>query len=705
MPVVPRLTRQVGLDALPGVRLTAAETPEAEGAGVAEAQAQEGQALAGVGAKTAALGEEYFGKIEEEGRRQGDEIAVLNATKQLGQTRSDLDLKAKATRGADANGVPDMVEGEFNDSADKIGNALTNPTQKIAFAKVRQSMWMQLNDTVTTHVASQIQQYQGQELQAAVDNSRNFAGQNATNPVIIGQELQRTRSLIQTHARDLGFGPEETQKQIDAAVSAIHVDVLNNLIAQNQTKAAKTYFEEATGQASYGKRADGSEKGDGFFGTLARPDGNFSSELSIGVEIDGKETEIPALVPTLTDKEVNTLLSQSPSAKIPAAIVQKASDYAKARIAAGKSPFAGTGEADATLAPTVTRVNARPNQIAADQMPRLENALKQGEAQSEAIQRADKIIDSGGSLTSQLAQARAITANAPDDEHAARVRELVEQRIEHRNGVNEQIKRDQDEAAGDAGVKLLIASGGDLTSIPKTAWVSASGKQQEAWTTLAEHLSRGEAVQTNWQTWDVLDRLATSPDAEDRKKFAAMNLVPYKAQLADADMRHFLEVQGSVRKSDAPKTTALVATDAQTRAIVDGNLIAIGVNPNPPAPGNPKFVKLNSDRVVDYRRSVRDAVAAREATTGKKLTEPEMQDIADTLMAQTAAAKTHWFTPNEPAQFAFESGTSQLTNAADVPSSERVLIESALQKAGYPVTDAAVLSLFNQHLQIVRGKK
>lgn len=213
MPVVPRLTRQVGLDALPGVRLTAAETPEAEGAGVAEAQAQEGQALAGVGAKTAALGEEYFGKIEEEGRRQGDEIAVLNATKQLGQTRSDLDLKAKATRGADANGVPDMVEGEFNDSADKIGNALTNPTQKIAFAKVRQSMWMQLNDTVTTHVASQIQQYQGQELQAAVDNSRNFAGQNATNPVIIGQELQRTRSLIQTHARDLGFGPEEIGRE------------------------------------------------------------------------------------------------------------------------------------------------------------------------------------------------------------------------------------------------------------------------------------------------------------------------------------------------------------------------------------------------------------------------------------------------------------------------------------------------------------
>lgn len=591
MPVVPRLTRQVGLDALPGVRLTAGETPEAEGAGVAEAQAQEGQALAGVGAKTAALGEEYFGKIEEEGRRQGDEIAVLNATKQLGQTRSDLDLKAKATRGADANGVPDMVEGEFNDSADKIGNALTNPTQKIAFAKVRQSMWMQLNDTVTTHVASQIQQYQGQELQAAVGNSRDFAMQNADNPIIVGQEMQRQRDLINTHARDLGFGPEETKAQIAASVSATNVGVIENLLSMGKTKAAAVWFDEAKDQ------------------------------------IEGKE-----------------------------------------RL-------------------------------------RLSKAVEAGDTQSDALPKADAIIAAGGSLSDQLAKARAITENAPGDERAARTREIVEQRIEHAAGLERQRKLQDDEAAGDAGTKILIATNGDLTQIPRSAWVSASGKQQEAWKTLADHLSRGEAVQTNWQTWDVLDRLATSSDPEDRKKFAQMNLVPYKGQLADADMRHFLEVQGSVRKSDAPKTTALVATDAQTRAIVDGNLIAIGVNPNPPAPGNPKFVKLNSDRVVDYRRSVRDAVAAREATTGKKLTEPEMQDIADTLMAQTAAAKTHWFTPNEPAQFAFESGTSQLTNAADVPSSERVLIESALRKAGYPVTDAAVLSLFNQHLQIVRGKK
>jgi hypothetical protein len=100
-------------------------------------------------------------------------------------------------------------------------------------------------------------------------------------------------------------------------------------------------------RSQWGTRADGSPKGDGFLGVLPRADGKVSSEISVGVKIDGKEVEIPTLVPTLTADEKQWLLSNDVSdpKKIPSAILDKAVAYAKPRLAAGKSPFAQPDEA------------------------------------------------------------------------------------------------------------------------------------------------------------------------------------------------------------------------------------------------------------------------------------------------------------------------------------------------------------------------
>ena len=97
----------------------------------------------------------------------------------------------------------------------------------------------------------------------------------------------------------------------------------------------------STDTHSYGLRADGTPKGPGFFGSLNRPDGKVSTELSIGVSFNGKETEIPLLVPTLTTDETDHLLSGKKHTK---AMVDKAVAHAKERMKQGKSPFAEKGE-------------------------------------------------------------------------------------------------------------------------------------------------------------------------------------------------------------------------------------------------------------------------------------------------------------------------------------------------------------------------
>jgi hypothetical protein len=118
----------------------------------------------------------------------------------------------------------------------------------------------------------------------------------------------------------------------------------------------------------YGPRWDeksqsysGKPKGLGHLGPLLRSDGKtVESEYSIDGEINGKPTQYPSIVPTLTKEEVNTLLNAKDSDKLPDSIYQKAEAYATQRVNAGKDPFAGPGEQQ-NLYPEIPRQKVTPN--------------------------------------------------------------------------------------------------------------------------------------------------------------------------------------------------------------------------------------------------------------------------------------------------------------------------------------------------------
>jgi hypothetical protein len=104
----------------------------------------------------------------------------------------------------------------------------------------------------------------------------------------------------------------------------------------------------------------GAPKGLGFLGPLQRPDGGVMSEYSIGVTIDGKEVEIPSIVPTLSKQQITQILSSKDGDALPSGVAEKATAYAKQRIAAGKDPFAGPGEQQ-NLYPDLPRQAKSPN--------------------------------------------------------------------------------------------------------------------------------------------------------------------------------------------------------------------------------------------------------------------------------------------------------------------------------------------------------
>ncbi len=148
---------------------------------------------------------------------------------------------------------------------------------------------------------------------------------------------------IEAALRYVNIGKESLQarKNVAEQLQQRYPDLSDEQIADMVLKAGK----QSTGVLNtetqkpinnFGLREDGTQKGNGFLGVLKRPDGKVSTELSIGVEFDGKERLIPSLVPTLTEKEIKYLLSGGKPTK---AIIQKAVRHARKRMAEGKSPF------------------------------------------------------------------------------------------------------------------------------------------------------------------------------------------------------------------------------------------------------------------------------------------------------------------------------------------------------------------------------
>jgi hypothetical protein len=108
-------------------------------------------------------------------------------------------------------------------------------------------------------------------------------------------------------------------------------------------KRASGFFDKIQKENKFGLREDGTPKSTGFLGVLKNVDGKDMTELSMGVEIDGKEVLIPSIVPTLTKEEINYLVhGGSPLQR--ESIQKKAVEHARKRIKYGQSPFAGESE-------------------------------------------------------------------------------------------------------------------------------------------------------------------------------------------------------------------------------------------------------------------------------------------------------------------------------------------------------------------------
>lgn len=251
--------RQIGTAALPGVRLTAAKTALSEGAGVAQAKANTFGAVANLAGGIASTALSVRDQMITTETKRADEVAMLDAGNQIDAWENkrlyDPNTGALTLHGKDAFGLPEQVNDEYLKLTGAIEKGLSTQEQRDAFQKLKANRGQNLDLTLRRHVFSEMQAYQGKELQSSVDNAVNDAMHNALDPARVGEALTRATDAIKTHAPQLGLGPEQVKEQVAATTSTIHVGVIDQLLANDQVSKAKVYFEETKDQIAGGQLA------------------------------------------------------------------------------------------------------------------------------------------------------------------------------------------------------------------------------------------------------------------------------------------------------------------------------------------------------------------------------------------------------------------------------------------------------------------
>lgn len=244
MPLVPRVTRQVETGALPGVRKQAHETYLSTGVGLSQAREQEYEALGGLGQ----IGAHIASNLIVQERERADQTAVLEAENRLAKWENnrlyDPQEGALTQKGKDSFGLPEAVGSEFEQQADDAAQGLTNDRQRQAFARVRTQRGISIDATLRRHVFGEMQRYEGEEVQARLQNAQDAIINNATDRRRIADELEGGVAAIRQHGPRLGLGPEQIQHQVEAFVSASHVGVIERLLANDNDQAAQQYYDD-----------------------------------------------------------------------------------------------------------------------------------------------------------------------------------------------------------------------------------------------------------------------------------------------------------------------------------------------------------------------------------------------------------------------------------------------------------------------------
>jgi len=334
-------------------------------------------------------------------------------------------------------------------------------------------------------------------------------------------------------------------------------------------------------------------------------------------------------------------------------------------------------------------------QLLPEARERVAKALEEGVRRDKVHKVVDEIVQRGGSLEEQREAVKASTDG--------KVRDEALQLIEHEWSVRETQRRVRHEGVL-LGAKQIIDRTGDWRNIPAADWASFDVGESGSLKNYAEAMAKGKAIETDTNSLYYLINLATSGDPAMRTAFTNINMMEYVDKLDKDDLEQMMRLQGSTRTTMSEADRARLSSLGNQNQIINGALLGMGIDPSPAQPGTKGFDAGAAERANQFRASVRQAIQRFEqrADIKREATDEDVQTIVDHLRAQVATERTGgiagFFGSDRP-RFAFEgTGPMIVWDIARVPHTERLKIEDSLRRDKKPISNEAILLLFNQGL-------
>lgn len=238
MPTVPIYNRQVKTAALPDVKVIDRVPDGAFGSGF-DTEAVD-RALKGT---ASAIAEVYMNE-----QQRADEVAVTSAKKKL--TELELDLQFNPEYGylnrkgkAAGEAIPD-VQTRWQKGSASILDGLSSDRQKAVFDKEIGSRWDSLGRHLNQHAFTEARQYDKDETDAYIENERNAAVANYSNPERVLRAIEEQKQSVYEFGKRNGSSDEEIKATLQAEASKTHAMILEQYINADQDLAAKSYFEK-----------------------------------------------------------------------------------------------------------------------------------------------------------------------------------------------------------------------------------------------------------------------------------------------------------------------------------------------------------------------------------------------------------------------------------------------------------------------------
>lgn len=185
--------------------------------------------------------------IVQKAREDADQVAVLNADKELSALETDIlynpETGAYNKKGKDAFGLPETVSEDWKKGADKIAESLSNPVQRAAFQRSVNSRYGDIDRQLQKHVGVEMSKYDDETTSAYIANERSAAVMNYQDPERVEMAKQRQQAAIMDHAKRNGLPEEWAKQKIQDTTSKTNTDIVNRMLANGDDLNAKKYFD------------------------------------------------------------------------------------------------------------------------------------------------------------------------------------------------------------------------------------------------------------------------------------------------------------------------------------------------------------------------------------------------------------------------------------------------------------------------------